>query len=52
MLTARGLTRGAVNAVLAARGLLREGNALLNVGFAAPTSAEPRSAACSSPSSA
>jgi predicted MFS family arabinose efflux permease len=35
MLTARGLTRGAVNAVLAPRGLLREGNALLNVAFAA-----------------
>jgi predicted MFS family arabinose efflux permease len=35
MLTARGLSRGAVNGVLAPRGLLREGNALLNVGFAA-----------------
>ena len=35
MLTARGLSRGAVNAVLQPRSLLREGNALLNVGFAA-----------------
>jgi predicted MFS family arabinose efflux permease len=35
MLTARGLTRGAVNAVLTPRDLLREGNALLNVAFAA-----------------
>jgi MFS family permease len=35
MLTARGLSRGAVNAVLAPKGLLREGNGLLNVGFAA-----------------
>lgn len=35
MLTARGLTRGAVNGVLAPRDLLREGNALLNVAFAA-----------------
>ena len=35
MLTARGLSRGAVNAVLQPKGLLREGNALLNVGFAA-----------------
>jgi MFS family permease len=35
MLTARGLSRGAVNAVLRPRRLLREGNALLNVGFAA-----------------
>lgn len=34
MLTARGLTRGAVNAVLQPTGLLREGNALLNMGFA------------------
>jgi predicted MFS family arabinose efflux permease len=34
MLTARGLTRGAVNAVLAPHDLLREGNALLNVAFA------------------
>jgi predicted MFS family arabinose efflux permease len=34
-LTARGLTRGAVNAVLSPRDLLREGNALLNVAFAA-----------------
>jgi predicted MFS family arabinose efflux permease len=34
MLTARGLTRGVVNAVLQPAGLLREGNGLLNVGFA------------------
>ena len=35
MLTARGLSRGAVNAVLQPKTLLREGNALLNIGFAA-----------------
>ena len=35
MLTARGISRGAVNAVLQPKGLLREGNALLNIGFAA-----------------
>jgi predicted MFS family arabinose efflux permease len=35
MLTARGLSRGAVNGVLGPKGLLREGNGLLNVGFAA-----------------
>ena len=35
MLTARGLSRGAVNGVLQPHGLLREGNGLLNVGFAA-----------------
>jgi predicted MFS family arabinose efflux permease len=34
MLTARGLIRAAINAVLAPRDLLREGNAVLNVGFA------------------
>jgi len=34
MLTARGLSRGAVNAVLQPFGRLREGNGLLNVGFA------------------
>jgi predicted MFS family arabinose efflux permease len=34
MLTARGLSRGAVNAVLQPHGRLREGNGLLNVGFA------------------
>jgi MFS family permease len=34
MLTARGLSRGAVNGVLQPNGLLREGNGLLNVGFA------------------
>jgi MFS family permease len=33
-ITARGLTRGAVAAVLAPSGLLRAGNAMLNVGFA------------------
>jgi MFS family permease len=32
--TARGLTRGAVGAVLEPAGLLREGNALMNIGFA------------------
>jgi predicted MFS family arabinose efflux permease len=35
MLTARGISRGAVNAVLQPQKLLREGNALLNIGFAA-----------------
>jgi predicted MFS family arabinose efflux permease len=35
MLTARGVSRGAVNAVLQPGRLLREGNALLNIGFAA-----------------
>jgi predicted MFS family arabinose efflux permease len=35
MLTARGLSRGAVNSVLQPTKLLREGNGLLNVGFAA-----------------
>jgi MFS family permease len=35
MLTARGLSRGAVNGVLQPTRLLREGNGLLNVGFAA-----------------
>ena len=34
MLTARGLSRGAVNAVLQPVGQLREGNGLLNIGFA------------------
>jgi MFS family permease len=34
MLTARGLSRGAVNSVLHPHGRLREGNGLLNVGFA------------------
>ena len=34
MLTARGLSRGAVNSVLQPHGRLREGNGLLNVGFA------------------
>jgi predicted MFS family arabinose efflux permease len=36
-LTARSLTRGAVAAVLQPPGLLKEGNALLNVGFAVST---------------
>lgn len=34
-ITGRGLTRGAVAAVLQPEGLLREGNALMNLGFAA-----------------
>ena len=34
MLTARGLSRGAVNALLQPFGQLREGNGLLNIGFA------------------
>jgi predicted MFS family arabinose efflux permease len=34
MLTARGLSRGAVNALLQPVGQLREGNGLLNIGFA------------------
>jgi MFS family permease len=34
MLTARGLSRGAVNALLQPAGVLREGNGLLNIGFA------------------
>ena len=34
MLTARGLSRGAVNAVLQPAAQLREGNGLLNIGFA------------------
>jgi predicted MFS family arabinose efflux permease len=34
MLTARGLSRGAVNAVLQPAGQLRAGNGLLNIGFA------------------
>jgi MFS family permease len=33
-ITARGLTRGAVAAVLRPQGLLKEGNALMNIGFA------------------
>ena len=33
-ITGRGLTRGAVAAVLQPAGLLREGNAMMNVGFA------------------
>jgi MFS family permease len=33
-ITARGLTRGAVGAVLGPAGLLKEGNALMNMGFA------------------
>jgi Major Facilitator Superfamily len=34
MLTARGLTRGAVSAILQPTGALRQGNGLLNLGFA------------------
>jgi predicted MFS family arabinose efflux permease len=34
MLTARGLSRGAVNGILQPVGLLRQGNGLLNIGFA------------------
>jgi MFS family permease len=34
MLTARGLSRGAVNTILQPAGVLREGNGLLNMGFA------------------
>src|SRR4051794_13270803 len=33
-ITGRGLTRGAVGAVLGPSGLLKEGNALMNIGFA------------------
>jgi MFS family permease len=36
-ITARGLTRGAVGTVLEPAGLLREGNALMNIGFAVAT---------------
>jgi hypothetical protein len=43
-LTARGLTRGAVGTVLAPAGLLREGNGLLNVIYAATSAAGPVSA--------
>jgi MFS family permease len=35
--TARGLTRGAVGALLEPAGLLKEGNALMNIGFALAT---------------
>ena len=45
-ITARALTRGAVAAVLQPAGLLKEGNALMNIGFASPRSVAPRSAAC------
>jgi MFS family permease len=37
MLTARGIVRGAINEVLEPAGLLREGNALVNLGFAFAT---------------
>lgn len=43
-LTARGLSRGAVHAVLAPAGALREGNALLNVAFAVTSAAGPAAA--------
>jgi MFS family permease len=36
-ITARGITRGAVGTVLEPAGLLREGNALMNIGFAVAT---------------
>jgi MFS family permease len=36
-ITGRGLTRGAVGAVLGPAGLLKEGNALMNIGFAVST---------------
>jgi predicted MFS family arabinose efflux permease len=39
--TARGLTRGAVASLLIPAGLLREGNAAMNVGFAAASAAGP-----------
>jgi MFS family permease len=40
-LTARGLSRGAVAAALGGAGLLREGNALLNIAFAVTSAAGP-----------
>jgi MFS family permease len=39
--TARGITRGAVAGLMAPAGLLREGNAVVNVGFAAASAAGP-----------
>lgn len=39
--TARGITRGAVAGLMAPVGLLREGNAVMNVGFAAASAAGP-----------
>ena len=39
--TARGITRGAVAGMLAPAGMLREGNAVVNVGFAAASAAGP-----------
>jgi hypothetical protein len=39
--TARGITRGAVAGLMAPVGLLREGNATMNVGFAAASAAGP-----------
>jgi MFS family permease len=39
--TARGITRGAVAGLMAPRGLLREANAVMNVGFAAASAAGP-----------
>jgi MFS family permease len=39
--TARGLTRGAVAGILAPARMLREGNAVMNVGFAAASAAGP-----------
>ena len=40
-LTARGLSRGAIAAVLAPAGVLRQGNALLNIAFAVTSAAGP-----------
>src|SRR4051794_7173326 len=39
--TARGITRGAVAGLMAPTGLLREGNAVINVGFAAASATGP-----------
>lgn len=39
--TARGITRGAVAGLLVPAGMLREGNAIVNVGFAAASAAGP-----------
>ena len=40
-LTARGLSRGAIAAVLSPAGVLRDGNALINVVFAIMSAAGP-----------
>ena len=44
-LTARALTRGAVATVVQPAGLLKEANALMNIGFAVSRSVARRSAA-------